>query len=67
MPVRVFAWNIKNKNGIGSRFFREPGIGYAKTCGNSGAGNRGGEVPGAKQTEYGRVAKAYMEEAVGIT
>ena len=26
----------KNKDGIGSRFFREPGIGYARTYGNSG-------------------------------
>ena len=40
---------IKNKNGIGSRFSREPGIGYAKTYGNSKAGNRRGEVPGAKR------------------
>ena len=25
----------QNKDGIGSRFFREPGIGYARTHGNS--------------------------------
>ncbi|MCI9142707.1 MAG: hypothetical protein HFH87_08805 [Lachnospiraceae bacterium] len=30
---------IENKNGIGSRFLREAGIGYARTHGNSGGGN----------------------------
>lgn len=37
----------KNKDGIGSRFFRKPGIGYAKTHGNF----RKEEVPGAKRAE----------------
>ena len=46
---------IKKKNGIGSRFFWEPGIGYARTYGNSGAGNREGEVPGAKREGHGSV------------
>lgn len=41
---------IKNKDGIGSRFLREPGIGYARTYGNFQAGlPRVEEVPGAKQ------------------
>lgn len=52
---------------IGSWFFREPGIGFAKTYGNFQKGNRMEQVPGVKQAEGGYVAKAYEAGTVGIT